>query len=126
MRFMKPPRLISSVIILALIVLIADHYTFHAQEKKEPKFKPAPIDAKGVKADWYGVLFDQELSVEDFEKELNRIMAQYGAELIDPSEVGNDSHTKIPDMRYALLRVPEARAKQIAEDKAVVSVSQEY
>lgn len=96
------------------------------QETKKPKFKPAPSGARGIRADLYEVLFDQKLSVEDFEEQLQRVIIQYGAELVDPDDIGPDTKTKISDLRYAVLRVPEVRAKQIAEDNAVVSVSQQY
>src|SRR5262245_54095939 len=95
------------------------HNASAQQEPKQTKFKPAPAGAKGVREGIYGVVLDQKLSEEDFEKELERIMIQYGAELADPALFGppqDEIKTKIFALRWAVLRVPEARAKQIAEE----------
>jgi len=126
MNFRKVSQFITLTIIVTLITLVAGRLVLHAQEQKQSKFRHAPAGAKGVKVDLYDVSFDQKLSVEDFEKELKRVIEQYDAELADPAEFGPDTKTKISDLRWAALRVPEVRAKQIAEDSAVIEVTQEY
>jgi hypothetical protein len=132
---MKARKLSQLIIIGIAIAFVASHRTFHAQEKKEPKFQLAPVDAKNIKTDLYEVVFNQQLSAEDFEKELERIIMQYGAELAAPELVTSESQsesqkdkpkTKIVDLRWAVLRVPEVRARQIAEDKVIISVTQVY
>src|SRR5262249_28550986 len=87
---------------------------------------PAPPGAKGVRPYNWGVSFDQSLSEEEFERELRRILKQYGVRLVDPAEYTPPLQTKIPELRYALLKVSKARARQIARRRAVIEVNQEY
>src|SRR5262245_8699010 len=119
---------VRTLLALALISFaLFIHNASAQQEPKQTKFKPAPAGAKGVKEGIYEVSFDQKLSEEDFEKELERIKIQYGAELADPALFGpphDEIKTKIFALRLAVLRVPEARAKQIAEEDVVIEVAQ--
>lgn len=126
---MKYMKWLAAGALLALALISFALFVHNAsaqQETKPPKFRSAPAGAKGVKADIYTVLFDQKLSEEDFERELERVMRVYDARLADSTELDSDVKAKIPDLRWAVLRVPEARAKQIAEDAAVVEVAQSY
>ncbi len=121
---MKP---VARLIIVALCsyVLFGVGAGAHQQEPKS-KFKPTPEGAKGVRPDTYGVLFVDTLPLENFERELDRVLRQYSAALANPADFGPDAKVKIPDLRLAIVKVPEDRAKLIAADSMVAEVQQEY
>ena len=99
-----------------------------AQQAPSPKFHPAPKNVTDVKHNIYTISFTEKVSEEDFERELQRILETYNAVLADPLEAGTDPNVKvkIPFLRLAALKVSEVRAKQIAEDDAIESVTQVY
>lgn len=120
---------VGALLALALISFaLFVHNASAQQETKPPKFKLAPAKANGVRADHWEVIFDPKLSLEEFESELERVMTQYDAKLLSAKSPVDktDKLAKYPDIRCAFLQVPEARARQIAEDSAVVEVTQVY
>jgi len=112
---------------LALILsakYIALNSNVNAQQETQPKFRPAGPNAKNPRPDEWGVSFRQSLSTEECDREIDRILLQYDAELMHQAAPNEDKPARYPHFHAAYLRAPAERAKQIAEDEAVESVTQ--
>src|SRR5262245_39779003 len=117
-------RIALAVLSFALFV----HIVNAQQDKQQPeqrKFKLARPGAKNVHADEWMVTLDPKLTPDEFERELERILVQYDAKLMPRDPVTNDLF-KDPISCWAGIQVPEARARQIAEDEAIVEVFQVF
>src|SRR5262249_3930912 len=99
------------------------------------KFRPAPPGAKGVRADEWIVSFDKKFSPEEFERELGRVLKQYGAKLRPVEVVRAQTRTFVQDIeipsknidsRSAILKVSKAGARRIARDRVVIEVYQAH
>lgn len=89
------------------------------------KFKPAPVSARGIKADQYAIEFKPQVAVEDFERELSRVLAGRNAEVLRDQHKP-EMELKFAEHRVAYVRLSEKDARAIADDAAVLEVRQLY
>lgn len=104
-----------------------DNQGTDGQAPKRPKFRLAPAKAKNVQADRWSVSLDPDLSPEQFERELQRLLKIHDARIVpaDPTlDMGPDALAKYPNLSFAVLQMPEVRAREMAKDPTVVEVFQ--
>ena len=113
----------------ALAMVIAAKYialnsTVSAQQETKLKFRPAGPNAKNPRPDEWGVYFKGSLSTEECDREIDRILLQYDVKLMHRHAPDDDKPARYPHFHGIYIKASAERAKQIAEDEAVESVTQ--
>jgi uncharacterized protein (TIGR03437 family) len=112
---------------LALIIFakfIALDTNVGAQQESKPKFRPAGPNAINPRPDEWEVAFKTSLSIKECDQEIDRILSQYGVKLMLRPAPENDKPARYPHFHAIYIIASAERAKQIAEDEAVESVTQ--
>jgi len=114
---MKP--IIATLILLSLP-------NFIVAQKPQSKYCPAPAGAQNVRTDQFTVIFKQELSEEQFDQAIARIVKTYRARIV-PSDAGRGGKMIFYSQRLVSLYISERVAKRIAKrEESVQFVRQEY
>src|SRR5262249_14447575 len=126
---MKYPTCFVDMAFCALALIISAKYitlnsNVSAQQETKLKFRPAGPNAKNPRPDERGVYFKGSLSTEECNREIARILLQYDSKLLHRAAPNEDKPSRYPKEHVAYIQAPAERAKQIAEDEAVVSVTQ--
>jgi len=126
---MKYPTRFVVMAFCALALLISAKFitlnsNVSAQQETKPKFRPAGPNAINPRPDEWGVSFKKSLSTEECDREIDRILLQYDAKLLHQAAPNEDKQARFPHFHAAFIQAPAERAKQIAEDEAVESVTQ--
>src|SRR5262249_6396199 len=128
-RSMKYPTRFVVMAFCALAQVIFAKYValnsnVSAQQETKPKFRPAGSNAINPRPDEWGVCFKESLSIEECDREIDRILLQYDAKLLHQAAPNEDKPSRYPKEHVAYIQAPAERAKQIGEDEAVESVTQ--
>src|SRR5262245_12135461 len=95
-----PTRFVATVFCAMAIVISAKYIPLNidvsAQQETEPKFRPAGPNAKNPRPDEWGVCFKKSLTIEEVEREIDRILLQYDAKLL-PDAIDKNKPDSYPN-----------------------------